>query len=110
MIFILMIFLFTTADSKPSKQKNSKTAPAKAETKVNSIDSKLSQYQKVTDKYCNLIEKQNNGENIYQELNNVTVEFAELNQELSAMIENGKFSRKQYDKFIKITEKYESCQ
>lgn len=77
--------------------------------KKNDIDRKLDQYEKVTKKFCELMEQQNEGENVYEELDEVTREFAELNQELSDLIEEGKLTKKQYNRFIKITEKYESC-
>ena len=76
----------------------------------NSVDGKLDQYSTVTNTYCSLIAKQNNGANVYMALNDATIAFANMNQELSGMIENRKFSKRQYNRFIKITEKYEGCQ
>jgi uncharacterized beta-barrel protein YwiB (DUF1934 family) len=77
--------------------------------KKNEIDTKLDRYEKVTKRFCSLMEKQNDGENVYQEIDEATREFAELNQELSELIEDGKLTKKQYNRFIKITEKYEEC-
>lgn len=77
---------------------------------VNEIDIKLDKYSTSVSDFCNLMKKQNNGENVYRELDKATRDFAELNQELSGLIEDKKFNKKQYTLFIKITEKYESCQ
>lgn len=59
-------------------------------------------------KNCKIIDRC--GANVYIEHDSVTRAFAELNQELSALIEDKKLTRKQHDLFIKITEQYENCQ
>lgn len=53
------------------------------------------------------IERVENSESV--NFDSATQRFAYLNQELSEMIEDGKFSKKQYNRFIKITEQYENC-
>lgn len=103
-VFGLLIICANDLESAPKK----KTAP-KEQKSVNSIDSKLDDYQSATNKYCEMMRRQNNGENVYEALNNATMRFAELNQELSGMIEDKKFSRKQYDRFVKITDQYSGC-
>lgn len=72
-------------------------------------DLKLDTYEQVTNKFCELKEQERNGKNVYLKIDEVTREFAELNQELSSMIEDGKLSKKQYNRFSKITDKFEEC-
>ena len=94
---MLLLVLFITSSSICFAQKK------------NDIDAKLDRYEKVTKRFCSLMQQQNEGENVYQEIDEATREFAELNQELSELIEDGKLTKKQYNRFIKITEKYEEC-
>ena len=100
-LFGLTMLLVSETEAKETKKKTKKE-----NTKTNSYDEKLDNLQKALDNWVIYAKKNRDGENVYQQLDKATRAFAEQYESISQDSENGKLSKKQYDRLIKIYDKY----